>query len=240
MLYRVIVLSPRRGHSAASRLPAASTHPGRIETSRPCGRTSVLDAIAHQPCRSLDRRSARVRAVGSPGAGSCAAGDETLAVLRSGSCGCDELGDACTQAVVAHIGEPAGLQILVEQIVPRRQVGDRLGASSGTRPGRTAQAPMSGTTRPKYRPWPQRSSALAGRSTSSRPMRPPGRSTRASSANRGGTAVRLRRANPHVAPSSAPAGRGSSSTSALTSAEPPAVSRAAARSIPIEKSKPTP
>ena len=40
------------------------------------------------------------------GAGGCAAGNETLAVLRSAAGGGDELGYAPAQAVMAHVGEP--------------------------------------------------------------------------------------------------------------------------------------
>ena len=56
--------------------------------------------------------------------------------------------------------------------------------------------------------------------TSSRAMRPPGRTTRPSSAKKAARSTRLRSANPHVTPSAAPSGTGSRRMSACTRGAP--------------------
>ena len=80
---------------------------------------------------------------------------------------------------------------------------------------------------------PARITGFVGTVASSAANRPPGRSTRAHSANTASRSTKLRSANPHVMPSSAPSGKGS------TRRRPARAARRCARpSIPAEKSRP--
>src|SRR4029450_5040409 len=83
-------------------------------------------------------------------------------------------------------------------------------------------------------PWPQRRIGLVGVATSSRAMRPPGRTTRASSSHSGARSTRLRSAKPQVTPSTVPSRTGRRRASPCTRG---AVVRAAA-SIPKDRSTP--
>lgn len=68
--------------------------------------------------------------------------------------------------------------------------------------------------------FPHRINGLLGTPTSSRAIRPPGRTARASSAKNSSRFVRLRKANPHVTPSTKWSGVGSWRMSVCTRGEP--------------------
>ena len=157
---------------------------------------------------------------------------------RAGSLGCgpgggDQLRDADRQqGRVARLGSRG---TRASRASPRARAGRRpTGAGSGRRCRR--RAARRSAARPGRSRCRDRSAApgWAGSATSSSAMRPPGRTTRASSAKMAVRSVKFRRANPQVAPSTDASDRGSAAPSACSRAN----GRGAAASMPKLRSAP--
>ena len=111
----------------------------------------------------------------------------------------EQLGDAAAQQVVAGVGEPGPAERRHHRLA-RRAGRPRCGAGSGRRRRRTAARRCGARPCRSRSSGPSAQTGLRGMPTSSRAMRPPGRTTRASSAKKASRSTRLRSANPHVDP----------------------------------------